>query len=100
MSRRIVLTTSAAAAALLALAPAAYADLTDVGSSLSEQLGGFAEGLFVGLIALVSLGLLLARRMQELVVFLGVAFVVGVFVLAPDAAVSAIESTAQTLSGG
>ncbi len=100
MSKRTVLITSAAAAALLALSPAAYADLTDVGKSASEQLGGFAEGLFVGLVALVALGLLLTRRIQELAVFIAVSVVVGAFVLAPDAVVSAIESTAQTLTGG
>jgi hypothetical protein len=100
VSKRIVFITSAAAAALLALAPVAHADLTDVGKSASEQLGGFAEGLFIGLVALVALGLLLTRRIQELAVFIAVAVIVGVFVLAPHAAVSAIKSTAETLTGG
>jgi len=97
--RRIVLATSAAAWALLALSPAAFADAADVGKSLAEQLGGFAEGLFVGLVAVVALGLLLARRMQELAVFIAVAFVVGTFVMAPEAVTSAIRDTAQALTG-
>jgi len=100
VSKRIVLVTMAAAVALLAIAPAAYADLTDVGKSASEQLGGFARGLFVGLVALVALGLLLARRIQELAVFVAVACIVGVFVMAPDEAAGLIEDTAQSLTGG
>jgi len=37
--------------------------------------------------------------MQELAVFIAVAFVVGTFVMAPDAVTSAIRDTAQALTG-
>ncbi len=99
MSVRIVVG-SVVALGCLALAPEALADAKDVGDKVAEQLGGFAQGVFIGLVALVSLGLLLARRMSELAVFVAITFIVGAFVMAPEAVTSAIEDTAQALTGG
>jgi Na+-translocating ferredoxin:NAD+ oxidoreductase RnfD subunit len=38
--------------------------------------------------------------MSELAVFVAITFIVGAFVMAPEAVTSAIEDTAQALTGG
>src|SRR3954467_2383475 len=90
----------AAAAGLLAAAPAALAQRGErVGENLGQLLGGWASSLFVGIAAVISLVFLLNRRYNELALFVVAALVVGGFVLAPQSVASTVKDIWTTVTG-
>jgi hypothetical protein len=70
-----------------------------VGENIGDLLGGWAQALFIGIAAIVSLVFLLNRRYNELALFLLAAVVVGGFVLAPEAVAGTIEDLWETMTG-
>lgn len=75
----------AVAAALLVLAPEAFAQAgNDVGQNLGDLLKRYAGEVYAGVIAVVSLVFLLNRRYSELGLFMVAAIVVGWMVFSPD----------------
>ncbi|MDQ3344080.1 MAG: hypothetical protein M3524_10990 [Actinomycetota bacterium] len=81
-------------------APVALAQQGEqVGENIGDLLGGWAQALFIGIAAIVSLVFLLNRRYNELALFLLAAVLVGGFVLAPDAVAGTIEDLWKTVTG-
>jgi hypothetical protein len=70
-----------------------------VGENIGDLLSGWAQALFIGIAAIISLVFLLNRRYNELALFLLAAVLVGGFVLAPDAVAGTIEDLWKTITG-
>ncbi len=100
---RLIQTFVLAAFAHLLLAAAALAAPKnggpEIGQNLGELLSSWAEPLFIGIAALISLVFLVNRRYGELAVFLVAAMVVGGFVLAPESIAATVQSMWQTMVG-
>ncbi len=89
-----------AVAGSLATAQAALAQEGEqVGENIADLLGGWAEPLFVGIAAIISLVLLLKRDYAAMALFVMAAMVVGGFVFAPQAIAGTVEDIWNGITG-
>lgn len=97
--RRYVKAAALALAGSLVVAQSALAQGgEEVGQNIGDLLGEWAQAIFVGLAAIVSLVLLLKRQYQEMAIFVIAAVVVGGFVFAPEAVAGSVEDIWKTVT--
>ena len=73
---------------------------SQVGQNLGNMLRGLSQPIFLGLVGLVALALLAGRQVNKLVVFIGVALVVGMIVMNPGAFGNIAKAVGDALSKG
>jgi len=69
-----------------------------VGRNLGHLLGGWAQSLFTGIVAIVALLFLFNRRFADLAIFAVAAIVVGGFIFAPGDLTSTIRGIWHTVT--
>jgi hypothetical protein len=71
----------------------------DAGTNIGNKLREWAGPLFVGIASIAGLYFLITRRFNEMMVWFGVALIVGVFVYAPRAVQDLATSLGRLISG-
>jgi|GEM_PF-3631370 len=89
----------AVAGSLATAQPALAQEGEQVGENIADLLGGWAEPLFVGVAAIISLALLLKRDYAAMALFVMAAMVVGGFVFAPQAIAATVEDIWNGITG-
>lgn len=100
MKRRTIATSCCAAALLLALAEPALAAGSGgaVGQNIGELLRTWAQSLFGGVVALVSILFLVNRRYNDLALFVCASLIVGGMVFSTSSVAKVIRSIWTTVA--
>jgi cobalamin synthase len=89
----------AAATICLALAPAAFAETSEIGKNVGREVRSWATALLFGVAAIVGLPILFRRDVNGGLVLALLVIVVGGFVFAPDAVRRVISGLWKAIGG-